>query len=117
MTEDTRFKILTAMINARKPLTLSSLAKRLKMVPQQISYHLIALEDEGLIIRDGYEYFPQPLLIDEELHTICAERLSEVITAFSAQDGTIVVQDGQDANTVILNVLRALIQTVLPKEI
>ena len=113
-TDDMRFKVLRTLVNASEPLTLSAISKKLKTQPQNVIYHLAALEMEGLVIKDNFDYFCQPLLIDEELHELCDEKLSEIVDAFSEKNGSVVVVNDLDADTVILNTLRALITLVLP---
>lgn len=113
-TDDMRFKVLRALVNAEKPMTLSEISKKLKTPPQNITYHLAALELSGLIIKNGFNYFCQPILVDDELHEFCAEKLSEIVDSFSEKNGSIVVVDGLDADEVIINTLHALIQLVLP---
>ena len=114
---DTRFKILRVLVDARKPLTLSSISKKLKMPAQKVDYHLRFLEENGLIIKDGFLYFCQPLLIDEDLREFCAEKISELIQAFSMLDSQVVVVNGQDPENVIINLLYTLIQIELPSEV
>ena len=113
-TVDTRSRILKVIIDAQKPLSLSDIARKTKLVPQKVDYHLDFLCDSGLIIKDGYEYFCQPVLIIPELREICAEKIAEIITAFSKHDGEVVVVNGQDPEEVILNTLHVLVQIVMP---
>ena len=116
-TDDMRFKVLRALVNSGKPLTLSEISKKLKTPPQNITYHLAALEMNGLIVKDNFNYFCQPILVDDELHQLCAEKLSEIVDSFSEKNGSIVVVEGLDSDEVILNTLRALIMLVIPPEI
>lgn len=111
---NTRSAILRTIVNAQKPLSLAAIAKRMKMPAQKIAYHLEFLCDSGLIIKDGYEYFCQPVLIDPDLKAFCAEKMAEIIKTFSAQDSRVVVVNGQDPEDVILNTLHVLIQIVMP---
>lgn len=111
---DTRSRILKAIVDAQKPLSLSAIAKKTRLVPQKVDYHLDFLCDSGLIIKDGYEYFCQPVLIDPDLKAFCAEKMAEIINKFSEHDSNVVVVDGQDPEDVILNTLHVLIQIVMP---
>jgi len=111
---DTRFKIIKILVDARRPLTLATVAKKMKTTPQKILYHLDFLVGAGVIIKDGYEYFPQPLLIDEDLHDICVDKLAEVIAAFSEKNEDVAVMDGQDPEAVAINILYVLIELTLP---
>jgi hypothetical protein len=95
-------------------MSLSDIAKKTRLVPQKVDYHLDFLCDSGLIIKDGYKYFCQPVLIDPELKAFCAEKMAEIISEFSEQDSQIVVANGQDPEDVILNTLHVLIQIVMP---
>jgi predicted transcriptional regulator len=110
---DTRFKILKTIIDAKKPLTLASIAKRMKIPSQKVAYHLEFHEDNGLIIKNEYEYFAQPVLIDPDLRQFCAEKIAEIIEAFSEHDSEIAVVNGQDPEDVILNTLYILVNLVL----
>jgi len=112
--QDTRFRIIKTLVDARKPLSLSAIAKKLRMVPQKVDYHLSFLTDTGLVIKDGYTYFAQPVLIDEELKSFCAEKMAEIIEAFSKQDSAVVVVNGQDPEDVILNNLYVMIHMIMP---
>jgi len=111
---DTRFKILKVIIDAKKPISLSAIAKKLKLPAQNVDYHMVFLCESGLIIRDGNEYFCQPILVNVELQSFCAEKMAEIIAEFSECDGSIVVVNGQSKDDVILNTLYALINLVLP---
>ncbi|HPE06124.1 MAG TPA: winged helix-turn-helix domain-containing protein [Smithellaceae bacterium] len=115
MVASTRLVILETLVKARKPMTLSAISKKLKIPPQKTSYHLSFLEEQGIIIKDGFDYFPQPLLVDDELRDFCAQKLSEIIEAFSLLDSQIVVGVGQQPEDVIVNVMHALVQLELPQ--
>lgn len=111
---DTRSKILRVIIDAKKPLSLSAIAKKMKVPAQKVDYHLDFLCESGLIIRDEYMYFPQPVLIDPELREFCAEKISEIIAAFSEQGNRVVVVNGQVPEDVIVNLLYAIVEIELP---
>jgi DNA-binding Lrp family transcriptional regulator len=111
---DTRFKIIKILVDATRPLTLATIAKKMKTTPQKILYHLDFLVGAGVIIKDGYEYFPQPILIDDDLHDLCVDKIAEIITAFSEKNDDIAVMDEQDPETVALNILYVLIELTLP---
>lgn len=112
--DDTRSKILRTIIDAKKPLSLSDIARRMRTTAQKVDYHLDFLCDSGIVIRDGYKFFCQPILIDPDLREFCAEKVAEIIEAFSVQDNRIVVVNGQEPEDVILNTLHVLIEIVLP---
>ncbi len=111
---NTRSAILRTIVNAQKPMSLAAIAKRMKIPAQKIAYHLDFLCDSGLIIKDGYEYFCQPILINPDLKAFCARKMAEIIEAFSAQDSSVIVVNGQDPEEVILNTLHILVQIVMP---
>jgi len=111
---NTRSAILRTIVNAQKPMSLADIAKRMKIPAQKIAYHLDFLCDSGLIIKDGYEYFCQPILINPDLKAFCARKMAEIIEAFSAQDSSVIVVNGQDPEEVILNTLHILVQIVMP---
>ena len=113
-TADTRSRILKIIIDAEKPLSLSAIARKMKSPAQKIAYHMDFLCDSGLIIRDGYDFFCQPILINPDLKAFCARKMAEIIEAFSAQDSSVVVVNGQDPEDVILNTLHVLVQIVMP---
>jgi len=111
---NTRSAILRTIVNAQKPMSLAAIAKRMKIPAQKIAYHLDFLCNSGLIIKDGYEYFCQPILINPDLKAFCARKMAEIIEAFSAQDSSVIVVNGQDPEEVILNTLHILVQIVMP---
>ena len=114
---DTRYRIFKAIVSAKKMLTLSEISKKVKMDQQRVSYHLPILLDSGLILKDGYNYFPQPVFIDEELHALCAEKLSEIVAGFSEANSSIVVGEDQFKEDVIIECLYALIKLVMPEQV
>jgi DNA-binding transcriptional ArsR family regulator len=114
---DTRFKIFEALVKSHRMLTLSEISKRLKMDQQRVSYHLPLLERSGLIIRDGYHYFPQPIFLDKRLEALCDEKLSEIVEGFSALDIPLVVGEDQTKEEIIVSCLYALIRMVLPDHV
>ena len=112
---DARYEIFKAIVLSKKMLTLSDISKRVKMDQQRVSYHLPQLVSCGLVIKDGYNYFPQPIFIDDGLHALCAEKLSDIITGFS--DESIIVCDGQTKEDIVIECLYALIKLVMPEQV
>jgi DNA-binding transcriptional ArsR family regulator len=113
---DTRYQIFRTLVSSKKMLTLSEIAKRMKTDQQKISYHLPRLVASGLVIKDGYNYFTQPIFIDDAIHTLCAEKLSEIIEGFSNADQSIIVGEGQNKADVVIECLYALIKLVMPDQ-
>jgi predicted transcriptional regulator len=114
---DTRYEIFKTLVTGNRMMTLSEISKKMKMDQQRISYHLPQLVKSGLILKDGYNYFPQPIFLDEKLHALCAEKLSEIIAGFSDTDTTIVVGDDQIKEEVVIGCLYAFIKLVLPDQL
>ena len=114
---DTRYKIFKTLVSSNKMMTLSEISKRVKMDQQRVSYHLPKLVKSGLIVKDGYNYFPQPIFLDEKLHALCAEKLSEIVEGFSDADKTVIVGDDQEKEDIVIECLYALIKLVLPGHI
>lgn len=112
----TRFDIFCTLVKARKPMTASAIAKKMKQPRQLVAYHLPALEDTGLIVHDGNEYFCQPAFIDEELLDFAVDKMREIFTkmletgiyAGSEDDPT----GDDDKETIATNCLQALIYIV-----
>lgn len=112
----TRFDIFCTLVKARKPMTASAIAKKMKQPRQLVAYHLPALEDTGLIVHDGNEYFCQPIFVNEDLIDFAVEKMQEVfsmmldagIYAGSEEDS---VAD-EDRETIAMNCLQALIYIV-----
>lgn len=112
----TRFDIFCTLVKARKPMTASAIAKKMKQPRQLVAYHLPALEDTGLIVHDGNDYFCQPAFIDEELLDFAVDKMREIFTkmldagiyAGSEEDS---VAD-EDRETIATNCLQALIYIV-----
>ena len=114
MSDDTRFRIFRAARSAKKEMTLSSIARRLHLDQQRVAYHLPFLLESGLVIREGNLYFPQPIFLDEDLHSLCAEKLGEIVEGFSESESSIIVSEDQDRNEVITVCLTALVQLTIP---
>lgn len=110
----TRFKIFKLMVDSKKELTLSTIARRLHLDQQRVAYHLPFLVDSGLVIREGNVYFPQPIFLDEDLHALCAEKLGEIVEGFSESESSIIVGDDQDRSEVVSVCLTALVQLTIP---
>jgi len=112
----TRFDIFCTLVKARKPMTASAIAKKMKQPRQLVAYHLPALEDTGLIVHDGNDYFCQPIFVNEDLIDFAVEKMQEVfsmmldsgIYAGSEEDS---VAD-EDRETIATNCLQALIYIV-----
>jgi DNA-binding transcriptional ArsR family regulator len=117
MSDDTRFRIFKLLVAAKKEMTLSSIAKRLRLDQQRVAYHLPFLVESGLIIREGNIYFPQPIFLDDELHALCAEKLSEIVDGFSESESSIIVGREQDRDEVVTTCLAALVKITIPDRI
>ena len=113
---DTKYKIFEAIASSKKVMTLSEISKKLKMDQQRVSYHLPQLIECGLILKDGYNYFPQPIFVDDRVRHLCEEKLSDVVNGFSDLDIPVVVPDGQTKEDVVIECLYALIKLVMPKQ-
>jgi hypothetical protein len=114
---DARYEIFRALVLSKKTMTLSEISKKVKMDQQRVSYHLPQLVACGLVVKDGYNYFPQPIFIDESLQALCAEKLSEIIGGFSNVDASIIVGDGQSKENIVIECLYALIKFVMPEQV
>jgi DNA-binding HxlR family transcriptional regulator len=114
---DARYEIFRALVLSKKMMTLSEISKKVKMDQQRVSYHLPQLVACGLIVKDGYNYFPQPVFIDETLQLLCAEKLSEIIEGFSDADKSIIVGEGQTKEDIVIECLYALIKLVMPDQV
>jgi DNA-binding transcriptional ArsR family regulator len=114
---DTRYEIFKTLVSGNQMMTLSEIAKHLKMDQQRVSYHLPKLVASGLVIKDGYNYFPQPIFLDENLHALCAEKLSDIVDGFSDADKSVIVGEGQLKEEIVIECLYALIKLVMPEHI
>ena len=114
---DTRYEIFKTMVSSKKMLTLSEISRRMKIDQQRISYHIPYLIRSGLIIKDGYKYFPQPIFLDQKLHALCADKLSDIVTGFSDADKSIVVGEGQVKEDIVIECLYTLIRMVMPEQV
>lgn len=115
--KDTRYDIFKLLVSNKKVMTLSSIAKKLHLDQQRVAYHLPFLVDSGLIIRDGNTYFPQPIFLDEDLHALCAEKLSDIVKGFSESDNSIIVDEDQNKDIVVVTCLHALIKLTIPDKL
>lgn len=84
----TRFKIIYALIQAKKPLKCSEIAKEVGIIDSLAIWHLKKLVKEYLILEDEGGYICQPFLIDpgiqEDLNS-----LMKVITKIILRELTI----------------------------
>ena len=114
---DTRYEIFKTLVSGNKMMTLSEISKTMHMDQQRVSYHLPRLVNCGIVIKDGYNYFPQPIFLDEKLHALCANKLSEIIEGFSDADKSIIVGRNQVKEDIVIDCLYALIKLVLPEQV
>lgn len=105
MTSDIRTRILMKLIDNAKFMTLSDLKNELNVPHQLISYHLPILIDMGLIIKDGQQYYCQPVFIEPELQTKIMEKLSEFIPEYHNKIYCESDED-QDKKDVLINCLQ-----------
>jgi DNA-binding transcriptional ArsR family regulator len=112
---DTRFRIFKLLVDSKKEMSLSQIAKKLRVPQQNVAYHLPILERGGLIIRDGTVYFCQPIFIDDEINGFCSNRLGDIIEMFSKKGNTLFadVEDEDERNDIVANCLHALILLVI----
>ena len=117
--DDIRLRIFKLLVASKRMMTLSEIAKKLRIPQQNVSYHLQQLEWSGLIIREEHKYFCQPIFLDDEVNGFCANRMSEIIEMFSTRGKTLFadVKNDDERNEIILNCLHALILlTIMPNE-
>ena len=112
----TRFDIFCTLVKARKPMTASAIAKKMKHPRQLVAYHLPALEDTGLIVHDGDDYFCQPIFVNEDLIDFAVEKMQEVFSMMldagsyaGSEDDSVA---DEDRETIATNCLQALIYIV-----
>lgn len=110
-----RYKIFIALINSKKELSLSDIAKKIHLPPQHVSYHLPFLEESGLIIKtDDGTYFPQPILVDKEIRDYCLEKMGDIINKILMEKEVYFEYDTDEENTrVLYNCLNALVSMSL----
>ena len=75
-TKTARYDIFCTLVRAKKPMTLSRIAKKMKIPRQNVAYHMPILEDSGLVIRDGDEYFCQPVFINDTVIEASVEKMT-----------------------------------------
>jgi len=109
--DNIRLRILKTLVYSKRAMSLSEISKKLKVPQQKVYYHLPIMERGGLIIRDGNNYFVQPVLIDEEINGFCTNRLGEIIEKFSDKGNSIFaeVEDENERAAIIMNCLMALV--------
>ena len=66
-TKPTRYDVFCTLVKAKKPMSLSQIARKMKIPRQNVAYHMPFLEDAGLVIRDGSEYFCQPVFVNDKI--------------------------------------------------
>lgn len=66
--EDTRFRIVQALINKAEPMTCTEIADICGLREPHVHYHLKYLKEQFLIIEcDDKKYICQPFLIDKDI--------------------------------------------------
>jgi len=116
-----RFDIFEILVNSKKPMSISQIARKLKLPRQNVAYHMPFLVSSGLVIQDGTEYFCQPLFIDDSLIESVAAHVSRIMAELlesgiycDALDTTgAECTDPLDKKTVAENCLKALVSMVV----
>ncbi|MFA6927591.1 MAG: helix-turn-helix domain-containing protein [Bacteroidales bacterium] len=108
-----RYDIFCTLVSAKKPMTLSQIARRMKVPRQNVAYHIPALEDSGIVIRDGDDYFCQPIFVTEPLLEATRDKITEIFQMML--DTKIYTDDIQieDQDQVAKNCLQAMIFIVM----
>jgi len=76
-----RFDIFCTLVRAKKPLSISQISKKMKIPRQNVAYHMPFLEDSGLIVRDGDEYFCEPVFITQDIIDLSIEKMTDIFKA------------------------------------
>lgn len=75
----TREEVFSVLLDASGPQTPSTVAEKIDMDRELVSYHLGVLLDAGLIAREaGGRYYPQPVLTDPEFERQVEEAIQEL---------------------------------------
>ncbi len=73
-----RYDVFCTLVDAKEPMTLSQIARRMRLPRQNIAYHIPTLVDAGIVIRDGDEYFCQPIFVTAPLLDATREKIAEI---------------------------------------
>ena len=73
---DTRYEIFKTIVSSKKMLTISEISKCMHTDQERVSYHIPYLVSSGSIIKDGYNYFAQPIFLDESLTQVVRRKVN-----------------------------------------
>jgi len=105
----TRYSIFCTLVRLGKPATLSQIAKKMKVPRQNVAYHMPFLEDSGLIIRDGDEYFCQPVFINNAIIDASIEKMTEILKIMLDAGIYVDSESDEDRERIAKNCLQAMI--------
>jgi len=108
-TKTARYDIFCTLVRAKKPMTLSRIAKKMKIPRQNVAYHMPILEDSGLVIRDGDEYFCQPVFINDTVIEASVEKMTEILRVMLDTGIYADTESEDDKEQIAKNCLKAMI--------
>lgn len=112
----TRYKIFEILVRSRKMMTLSEIAKRLKITQQRVAYHIPFLLSSGLVISEDHKYFCQPIFLDDSLLSTVEEIVAELIQGISDSETAIVVPDNTEStDELTISCMKAMISLALDR--
>ncbi len=108
-TKTTRHDVFCTLVRTKKPMSLSQIAKKMKVPRQNVAYHMPFLEDAGLVIRDGDDYFCQPVFIDDDIIDASVEKMTEILRIMLGIGIYTDAESDEDKEQIAKNCLQAMI--------
>ena len=81
----------------------------MKIPRQNVAYHMPILEDSGLVIRDGDEYFCQPVFINDTVIEASVEKMTEILRVMLDTGIYADTESEDDKEQIAKNCLQAMI--------
>jgi len=108
-TKPTRYDVFCTLVKAKKPMSLSQIARKMKIPRQNVAYHMPFLEDAGLVIRDGSEYFCQPVFVNDKIIDASVEKMTEILRVMLDTGIYADTESEDDKEQIAKNCLQAMI--------
>ncbi len=108
-TKPTRYDVFCTLVKAKKPMSLSQIARKMKIPRQNVAYHMPFLEDAGLVIRDGSEYFCQPVFVNDKIIDASVEKMTDILQIMLDAGIYTDAETDEDRERIAKNCLQAMI--------
>lgn len=103
-----RGDVFALLLEEQRGMTPTEIGEHLDVTRQSVQYHLSSLTEQGLVVGDDGEYFPQPIFIDPEF----SDRLGELLADLTPEaESKIFIDPESDVpgEKILMNCLRVAI--------